>query len=680
MSILNALKQQHSSIDDLAKLPQAMIMQMAQKKEISPEMVAPILSRKAEMMEAVSRSKALQQPAMQPTVMERLMSQNIQTELAPQIPGQMPQQVAPPQMPPQIPPQMSPPMPQEAGVAQLPIPERQYAGGGIIAFAKGDLIDDESDDEDILAEYAAAMEAGRRASNYELKAPQQVPQQRVSQQSQQYGMAYAEPLPKVSGINYKGGKHPYDEMVMAEAEKQGVDPRLASFILNKETGGMKNPEAARSRAGAMGIAQFMPATAKQYNINPDIPSEAAYGMNKHLKYLVNKYEDPKVAAIAYNWGEGNTNKWLKAGADMSKLPKETRNYVATLAKGGEVKHFANDGYVGFGQEVPYDPNEPSIYDTLGSMVGSPLERLKNSIYGFGLTTDKDISRQQKSKTVPTSKADKTDARKSTDRADVRRSEERIAQKPEALAQAGLTPEEMAAGSTRAGTFEAMNRDATTGVSIPKAAIAPNQFDTFMEEIAAQRENLAAQRGEDRNMALLAAGLGMMGGTSPYAFANVGQGGLSGMQYLSEANKARAAEKAALDKNQVAAMRYKDLGNIAAGDKAAMLAIRQGELTVKQNELTEKQRLHNMSSLGQLQKMSEAKAQAALKTQGILGVENINDPQMQKQLSDWVEQDLAKNKAYNKLYQETYGFPYDVTPTTTSGGNVMKFDKKGNLVK
>ena len=139
MSILNALKQQHSSIDDLAKLPQALIMQMAQKKEISPEMVAPILSRKAEMMEAVSRSKALQQPAMQPTVMEQLMSQNIQAEnpMAPQIPGQMPQQVAPP-----MPPQMPPSMPQEAGVAQLPIPERQYAGGGIISFAKGDLVDE----------------------------------------------------------------------------------------------------------------------------------------------------------------------------------------------------------------------------------------------------------------------------------------------------------------------------------------------------------------------------------------------------------------------------------------------------------------------------------------------------------------------------------------------------------
>ena len=37
MSILSAIKQQNSSIDDLAKLPQAMIMQMAQQPEPQAE-------------------------------------------------------------------------------------------------------------------------------------------------------------------------------------------------------------------------------------------------------------------------------------------------------------------------------------------------------------------------------------------------------------------------------------------------------------------------------------------------------------------------------------------------------------------------------------------------------------------------------------------------------------------
>jgi len=43
MSILGALKQQTESIDDLAKLPQVMIMQMAQKGQIREDMLAPIL-------------------------------------------------------------------------------------------------------------------------------------------------------------------------------------------------------------------------------------------------------------------------------------------------------------------------------------------------------------------------------------------------------------------------------------------------------------------------------------------------------------------------------------------------------------------------------------------------------------------------------------------------------------
>ena len=33
------------------------------------------------------------------------------------------------------------------------------------------------------------------------------------------------------------------------------------------------------------------------------------------------------ALAAYNWGPGNVNKWIAAGADPSKLPKETREYI-----------------------------------------------------------------------------------------------------------------------------------------------------------------------------------------------------------------------------------------------------------------------------------------------------------------------------------------------------------------
>ena len=146
MSILSALHQQHGSIDDLAKLPQAMIMQMAQKKQISEDMVAPILSRKAELMDAAARTKAMQGAGMpQTSVMEQLMAKNAASE-------------APQQMPKEI---------HEAGIAQLPVEEPQYAGGGIVAFQNNpdqpvdaDMPREGESESDYLKRSRAVQEAG----------------------------------------------------------------------------------------------------------------------------------------------------------------------------------------------------------------------------------------------------------------------------------------------------------------------------------------------------------------------------------------------------------------------------------------------------------------------------------------------------------------------------------------
>ena len=113
MSILSALRTQSNSIDDLAKLPQAMIMQMAQKGQIREDMLAPILARKAEMAQAVANMRAMQQQPNQSTVMEQILSQNAMAE--------------------------APESSRDMGVAQLPVREDMYspqmmAGGGIVAF------------------------------------------------------------------------------------------------------------------------------------------------------------------------------------------------------------------------------------------------------------------------------------------------------------------------------------------------------------------------------------------------------------------------------------------------------------------------------------------------------------------------------------------------------------------
>jgi len=60
------------------------------------------------------------------------------------------------------------------------------------------------------------------------------------------------------------------------------------------------------------------------------PDERARVGRDYLAAMVKKYGDRETALVAYNWGPGNTDKWLKAGADPAKLPKETQNYVAKI--------------------------------------------------------------------------------------------------------------------------------------------------------------------------------------------------------------------------------------------------------------------------------------------------------------------------------------------------------------
>ena len=680
MSILNALKQQNSSIDDLAKLPQAMIMQMAQKKQISQDMLAPILSRKAEMMDAVSRSKALQQPAPQLSVMEQIMARNIEAE--------NPANTVPAKPQPQAMPQAMPQAPQEAGVAQLPIPARQYAGGGIVAFARGDLVDldEEDDDNNILAEYAQAMAEGERASA-------EMPTQNAGT-----GIRYKEPMPTggSKGINYQGGKHPYESLVAAKAQEYGVDPMLASYILNKETGNMKNPENARSSAGAMGIAQFMPATAKQYGINPDIPEEAAIGMGKHLRYLMDKYENPKLAAIAYNWGEGNTNKWLKAGADMDKLPKETKKYVASLASGGEIKHFDTGGlnkpfitdprgvtrvpqyplalykeapklspYAKFMRKVPYLGAALTAAEGIDALVDSdtgtasefldPIAAMQGTQGGYERPVKKENIYDQMAKDAKTENAPKLEN----------------APKSEPSVPMKKTSSDEDSGPYLNPNASAAAAEATPAVT-PKSA-----FEMFMEQNDLDRAALGKQRKDDQNMALLAAGLGMLGGTSQYAFENIGKGGLSGVQYLSEANKQRAAEKAALDKNRVAAAHYENIGKYYGSQTLS----KEDKLKLQKEQLAES--IGSKAERNILELNKNIEAQAIRNVNAILGkgIDSL-DPAKLTQLQN---NEIARLKAesqplLDKLYKKAgLEMPTLSSPTSAlqAQADAIINPKKGN---
>jgi len=84
----------------------------------------------------------------------------------------------------------------------------------------------------------------------------------------------------------------------------------------------------RSGKHALGIAQFMPATAAERNLlDPFNPIEALPKAAEFLKDLRDQFGNLGLAAAAYNAGPGRVRAWMAGGASM---PAETRAYVAAV--------------------------------------------------------------------------------------------------------------------------------------------------------------------------------------------------------------------------------------------------------------------------------------------------------------------------------------------------------------
>lgn len=111
------------------------------------------------------------------------------------------------------------------------------------------------------------------------------------------------------------------------AEQEGIDPDDFERMIMAESN--FNPSA-QSSAGAIGLTQLMPGTASDLGVDPYDPIENLYGGARYMKQQQDKYGD--LYPVAYNWGPGNTDNWLRNGADPDALPDETRNYAAKLGK------------------------------------------------------------------------------------------------------------------------------------------------------------------------------------------------------------------------------------------------------------------------------------------------------------------------------------------------------------
>lgn len=79
----------------------------------------------------------------------------------------------------------------------------------------------------------------------------------------------------------------------------------------------------KSKAGATGIMQFMPSTAKALGVDPVDPAQAVEGAGRYLSSLFKRFGNWSHALMAYNWGQGNVSAWL---AGKKTIPGEVITY------------------------------------------------------------------------------------------------------------------------------------------------------------------------------------------------------------------------------------------------------------------------------------------------------------------------------------------------------------------
>lgn len=621
----------------------------------------------------------------------------------------------------------------EQGVPSLPsnLPA-SMAGGGIVAFADGGMYDEEDTDED-------RIDAAR--------------EQEMNDLMDEYAQSFQ------GGI----GQLP----AAREAAPQGKenDTDFIARIMHKESRGQrygKDGKLLTSEKGAQGEMQVMPGTSRDPGFGVkaaqnDSPDELARVGRDYANTLLARYKDPKIAAIAYNMGPGATDKWLMAGADMSKLPKETQGYVRGFAGGGDVEddYTTIDGLEpsdlyaqairkaraarekeaavdeeptkpglwpynspdagkfsyedaakfdarkkdeepkssptakpgityapnsGIGNVTPtrYIPKESNERESeMMRAVKTPFRALGSgiaSLYGgkAGMPSDTDYTASgDLAGAIMGERGTSAKAPVAQGIQNIPRGRPTMANDPRLGGAKVVAPpvqDESVSGIDLGGAGSSpANTGSQAGAQAAgeTAKVDPNQ--EIRDLLKKRYGNVDKQREQDRYMALLSAGLGMMGGTSRHAFANIGAGAQQGVASLMASNKDRTAEENALlageiglskigaSQRQADAMMQlrKDLAG-QTNERLKQTATEQSRL--RQDALDERTRKDLAGQLGQMEKLATTRYLAKMKSQIIPGQEGVIEAQALEA--------LRADPAYRKLYQTVHG----IDPMAGAGGD------------
>ncbi len=126
----------------------------------------------------------------------------------------------------------------------------------------------------------------------------------------------------------------YAPKVRAAARRYGIPEHVLVAMIATES--KFNPEAINAVSGALGIAQFMPDTARELGVDPFDPEAAIDASARYLRQLIDMFDDDLRAGVAaYNFGPGNIIN-LRAAYVFhrdnwyDKIPEETQKYLKSV--------------------------------------------------------------------------------------------------------------------------------------------------------------------------------------------------------------------------------------------------------------------------------------------------------------------------------------------------------------
>ncbi len=150
------------------------------------------------------------------------------------------------------------------------------------------------------------------------------PPQSASSQQKDITGGLPESAPTVKSSKAQGNISSWLDPLISEAsQKYGVDAGLIKAVIKTESN--FNPQA-ESHAGARGLMQLMPATARSLGVSDSFdPEQNVMAGTRFLKDMLQRYNGNVDAALAaYNWGPGNVDK------RPDHLPRETRDYLVRV--------------------------------------------------------------------------------------------------------------------------------------------------------------------------------------------------------------------------------------------------------------------------------------------------------------------------------------------------------------